>query len=63
MLSSRVKKILNTKCINVNLLELDDRYNLGKTIDVFCNKMNTIYSFTVTNITLKRGKHWTVDLE
>uniref|UniRef100_UPI003F49716B hypothetical protein n=1 Tax=Bacillus multifaciens TaxID=3068506 RepID=UPI003F49716B len=60
---SRKKKILQTKKINVGLFELSDSYGLGKKINVFCEKLNSIYTLTVFNITLGQKAHWVVHLK
>lgn len=59
----KVSKILKSKSISVGLFELDERYKLGEKITVFCNKLNTLYTFTVFNITLVRKTHWVVHLK
>nr|WP_001292888.1 hypothetical protein [Bacillus sp. K2I17] len=61
--NSKAKKILKSKSISVGLFDLDQRYGLGKKINVFCNSMNAIYTFTVINITLVRKTHWVVHLK
>ncbi|MCU5684769.1 hypothetical protein [Bacillus wiedmannii] len=58
----KAKKILKTKSISVGLFELDERYSLGNRIDVFCDRLNTIYTFRIFNITLVRKTHWVVHL-
>ncbi|MGF9938849.1 hypothetical protein ABEX73_13065 [Bacillus anthracis] len=58
----KAKKILKTKSISVGLFELDERYSLGNRINVFCDRLNTIYTFTIFNITLVRKTHWVVHL-
>jgi hypothetical protein len=62
--NEKAKKILRSKkSISVGLFDLDERYSLGKKINVFCNSMNAIYTFTVINITLVRKTHWVVHLK
>ncbi|QWH03970.1 hypothetical protein EXW52_27895 (plasmid) [Bacillus mycoides] len=61
--NSKANKILKSKSISVGLFELDERYSLGKKITVFCDKLNTLYTFTVFNITLVRKTHWVVHLK
>jgi hypothetical protein len=61
--NEKEKKILRIKSISVGLFDLDERYSLGKKINVFCNSMNAIYTFTVINITLVRKTHWVVHLK
>ncbi|KXO06250.1 hypothetical protein AYK81_00095 [Bacillus thuringiensis] len=61
--NAKAKKILRSKSISVGLFDLDERYSLGKKIDVFCNSMNAIYTFTVINITLVRKTHWVIHLK
>ncbi|MGA4465982.1 hypothetical protein ACPA2L_25590 [Bacillus bombysepticus] len=61
--NSKAKKILKSKSISVGLFDLDQRYGLGEKINVFCNSMNAIYTFTVINITLVRKTHWVVHLK
>ncbi|PFU61869.1 hypothetical protein COK85_09570 [Bacillus thuringiensis] len=58
----KAKKILKTKSISIGLFELDERYSLGNRIDVFCDRLNTIYTFEIFNITLVRKTHWVVHL-
>ncbi|MDR4319695.1 hypothetical protein FOS03_03200 [Bacillus paranthracis] len=58
----KAKKILKTKSISVGLFELDERYSLGNRINVFCDRLNTIYTFRIFNITLVRKTHWVVHL-
>ncbi|MEC3226230.1 hypothetical protein P9027_30405 [Bacillus thuringiensis] len=62
-LNSKANKILKSKSISVGLFELDTRYSLGEKITVFCDKLNTLYTFTVFNITLVRKTHWVVHLK
>lgn len=59
----KVKKVLKTKSISVGLFELDERYSLGNKIDVFCDRVNAIYTFKIFNITLVRKTHWVVHLD
>ncbi|PDZ62171.1 hypothetical protein CON29_15845 [Bacillus thuringiensis] len=58
----KAKKIIKTKSISIGLFELDERYSLGNRIDVFCDRLNTIYTFEIFNITLVRKTHWVVHL-
>lgn len=61
--NAKARKILKSKGISVGLFDLDERYSLGEKINVFCNSMNAIYTFTVINITLVRKTHWVVHLK
>lgn len=61
--NSKANKILKSKSISVGLFELDERYSLGEKITVFCDRLNTLYTFIVVNITLARKTHWVVHLK
>ncbi|PEF45164.1 hypothetical protein CON22_17945 [Bacillus cereus] len=50
--------------IRVGLLELDESYALGKKVDIFHKKSNTLQTLTVCNIMLVRfvrNTHWTTE--
>ncbi len=56
------KSILKTKSMNVDLSSLNESHNIGNTIEVFCEKLNTLYTLTIVNITLSRD-HWVLYLK
>lgn len=50
--------------ITVGLLDLEESYGLGKKIDIFNEKNNTLRTFKVCNIILVRfvrKNHWTTE--